>query len=182
MIEKTIRKARAIIFNTEKKKIAVIGYKDTHAFLLPGGKLENGENEITALARETLEETGIEIKQDISLLQPLYTQKYEKMVENEDGTGNKIIVITTIYLIETNQDFDYDKMKPTEREKQNNSKPYWINPAVLKYRLEVCLRNGTYTNKNKYFDRYARENLKALECLDKNIRENNKNSEICLGG
>ena len=178
MIEKTVNKARAIIFNSEKKKIAVIGYKDTKAVLLPGGKLENGEKEKVALIREILEETGIEIKQDITSLQPIYIQKYEKIVQNEI----KVKVNTMIYIIETKQDFNYDKMKPSEREKKNNTKPYWVNPEVLKYRLEVCLRNGTYTNKNEYFDRYARENLEALRRFYKYQEEKNKNSEICLGG
>ena len=51
------KKSRAILKN-ESGKYAVIYEKNSDTYALPGGSLEPGENEVSALIREVHEETG----------------------------------------------------------------------------------------------------------------------------
>ena len=57
---KNTRKVRAVLVREDK--IAVIKAKKSGAFMLPGGKLDEGETYEETLRREILEETGIEIE------------------------------------------------------------------------------------------------------------------------
>ena len=57
---KNTRKVRAVL--VREGKIAVIKAKKSGAFMLPGGKLDEGETYEETLRREILEETGIEIE------------------------------------------------------------------------------------------------------------------------
>ena len=51
------KKSRAILINQEGK-YAVMHEKKTNIYALPGGGIDEGEDEVTALKREVLEETG----------------------------------------------------------------------------------------------------------------------------
>ena len=51
------KKSRAILIN-EDDKIAVIYEKESNYYALPGGGIEHGEDEVSALIREIAEETG----------------------------------------------------------------------------------------------------------------------------
>ena len=182
MIEqKRVYKVRAVIYNLDKRKIAVMGYDDTSAFILPGGKLEEGETQEKALLREIKEETGIKIKPTTSF-PCLYKYEYVRDKVDDEGNKYKVNTITTVYLIETDQDFNYETMKLSHSEINNNVKPLWINTAILEYRLNVTLKNGTYTYKNRFFDRYANENLSVLKSFYEYKKEKNKDQDNCLGG
>ena len=105
-----VEKVRAIILR--KGKIAIISYKDTNTFMLPGGKVENEEDDKKALFREILEETGMDLEQEKPIY--LFEQKYEKEMDNED----KKTIKTKFYFIKTNQDFNEKRKKLTDKEKK----------------------------------------------------------------
>lgn len=66
-IKYKVRKAtRGIIINS-RKQIAIINVARDKYFKLPGGGVENGEDIITALKREILEETGTKITDIVEL-------------------------------------------------------------------------------------------------------------------
>ena len=169
-----VEKVRAIILR--KGKIAIISYKDTNTFMLPGGKVENEEDDKKALFREILEETGMDLEQEKPIY--LFEQKYEKEMDNED----KKTIKTKFYFIKTNQDFNEKRKKLTDKEKKSNIRTYWINPSILQYRLKTALDNNSYTNKNNYFDRYANEVLRALESFENYQKQKSKNTDCVLGG
>jgi 8-oxo-dGTP pyrophosphatase MutT (NUDIX family) len=52
----------AAIFCKNRKKILLIKRRDVPVWVLPGGKVEDNENEENAIIRETKEETGFDIK------------------------------------------------------------------------------------------------------------------------
>lgn len=64
MQKNTIKKAGAIIINRELKAIALVWRPREKDWTFPKGHIEEGENEIEAMTREVLEETGmlVEIK------------------------------------------------------------------------------------------------------------------------
>lgn len=169
-----IEKVRAIILR--KGKIAIISYKDTNTFMLPGGKIENEEDDKKALFREIQEETGMSLEQKEPIF--LCKQKFETTISDE----NKKSTITRFYFIETDQDFNEEKKELTDKEKKSKVKTYWINPSILKYRLEIALKNHSYTSENKYFDRYANEVLIVLKSFENYHKKKNKNIDFVLGG
>ena len=155
METRVTKKVRAFILRDGK--IAIMQFNDTGTFMLPGGKLEKNENMIEALSREIIEETGIEIEPD-NLIADFHQQINEKNRQDETGKQYKSKTITTFYLVKTNKDFDYKKMNLSPKEKQHGVKPYWINPAILEYKLNTAINKY----KNEYFGRYAKEYLTAF--------------------
>ena len=71
-IEYKIRRAaRAVIFD-ESGKVALLHVTKDGYHKIPGGGVENGENEKDALCREALEEAGCEVKINGELLYCLF--------------------------------------------------------------------------------------------------------------
>lgn len=68
------KKSRAILVN-EDDKIAVIYEKESNYHALPGGGIEHGEDEVSALIREIAEETGC-LCDDIEPLGVVYENRY----------------------------------------------------------------------------------------------------------
>jgi len=56
-LQKPVKKARAILIN-EEGKYALMYEKKNDWYALPGGAIEEGENEVAAVQREIREETG----------------------------------------------------------------------------------------------------------------------------
>ena len=135
-------------------KIAVIESKRSKSFMLPGGKIESGEDEKEALKREVLEELGIDIE-DEKIEGPFL--KIESKYQSKDDDGNEIykIATTKFYIANTENDINPEKMSLTEREKKRGSVPHWVNPSVLEYALTE--QKGNYPN--AYARRYAEEYL-----------------------
>ena len=57
-IEKTVNKVRAIVINDKGQCLLA---KYAGIYMLPGGKIDQGETEEEAIEREILEETGISV-------------------------------------------------------------------------------------------------------------------------
>ena len=163
---KNTRKVRAVL--VREGKIAVIKAKKSGAFMLPGGKLDEGETYEETLRREILEETGIEIEFK-NIEGPFFQNEIEYQSTNEEGENIIKKTITSFYLVTTQQDFDYTKMKLTPREKERGSKPYWVNPGKLEY----YLTNQRDKFKSAYARRYATEFLKVYGEYEQFKRKNN---------
>ena len=147
---KTVHKVRAIVLR--EGKIAVT--KQSKAFILPGGKIEQGETNEETLSREIRDELGIEISHN-EIMGPFCRRGVQYESQDEDGNAIYKRMITSFYIINTTQDFDYEKINLTPREKARGVKPYWVNPAKLEYFLTV--QKDSY--KCKYACRYAKEYL-----------------------
>jgi ADP-ribose pyrophosphatase YjhB (NUDIX family) len=93
-------------------------FQDGVVWSLPKGRLEQGEDGLSAAKREIEEETGIS---QLELLKTLGT--YSRYKIGKDGTGeDKSVKKTiTIYLFRTNQ----EKLKPTD---PAHSEARWVEP------------------------------------------------------
>lgn len=170
METRVTKKVRAFILRNGK--IAIMKFNDTGTFMLPGGKLEENETIIEALSREILEETGIKIEPN-NLISDFHQQIFERDKQDENGDQYRSKIITTFYLIKTNKDFDYKKMRLSQKEKQNGVKPYWINPAILEYKINTAINKY----RNEYFGRYAKEYLTAFNRFKEFEEGNNRELE-----
>ena len=61
-VDKTTNKVRGIVINTNTNQILLVNYAEL--FMLPGGKVDEGETNEEALRREILEESGIDIEKE----------------------------------------------------------------------------------------------------------------------
>lgn len=75
-IDESKTKSRAIILNTENQ---ILLTKYAGVYMLPGGKVDEGESPDDAIYREIKEETGLEFPK----LQPLKKLKYYKLADIE---------------------------------------------------------------------------------------------------
>ena len=64
-------------------------------------------------------------------------------------------------------------MSLSQKEKQNGVRPYWINPAILEYRLNIAINNY----RNGYLGRYAKEYLTAFNRFKEFEKGNNRELE-----
>lgn len=167
---KTINKVRAILLR--QGRIAVIQSKKSGAFMLPGGKVELEESQEETLEREVLEELGIKIDNK-EIVGPFC--KIEFLGESIDESGKSINkkIITSYYIANTTQDFDYTKMNLTEREKARGSRPYWVNPSKLEYVLTYQRDNY----KSSYASRYAKEFLDVYNKFKNYQKQKQRESE-----
>lgn len=152
METETIHKVRAILLR--EGRIAVTQSRQSKAFMLPGGKVEAEEADKETLSREICEELGIEIEHK-DIVGPFYRRGVRYVSQDEEGNAIYKKMITTFYIINTTQDFDYEKMNLTPREIARESRPYWVNPAKLEYLLTI--QRDSY--QSKYASQYAQEFL-----------------------
>lgn len=163
--DKVVNKVRAVILNKEGKALLV---KYAGLYMLPGGRVDSGEQPLEALKREILEESGIEI--DISDAQEFlqidsYSKKYYSREHNE--LINRI-THTKIYFVETNQDINEQKKKLTQSEIEENHKISFENLSVIPYLVQM---NKTDNNKKIEFDREILTILKEFSMYREQISE-----------
>lgn len=150
-------KVRAIILDKEGKALVT---KYAGLYMLPGGKIEEGETEKQALRREILEETGIDIEIDTEIdnKEPFleittYNQNYyDRKAGKEINRKRK----TTFYSLKTNQSINRDKRSLTESEKEQGYECKFVNLSIIEY----LVRNNKFQSFRR--DVFDKEILIAL--------------------
>ena len=146
-IEKEVKKVRAIVLNEKGQGLLV---KYAGIYMLPGGKVEEREKPKESIAREILEETGIEIdsSEAVEFLRiKSYDRNYYDRVERRNLNR---LTDTIFYEIHTKSQINEDKKSLTESEKEKNHQVQFINLSRIAYLVET---NQTNNPKRKYFDR-----------------------------
>lgn len=155
--ETQVNKVRAVIIN-DKGKCLLVRYAGL--YMLPGGRVDEGETELEALKREILEESGIEI--NVDNLEPyLEIEEYNKnyYTRKQNREINRI-TNTKFYLVYTDQDVNNDKKRLTESEKIKGHSVEFQNLSIIKYLVET---SKTDNNKKSRFDREILTALKEFQ-------------------
>ena len=180
-IELKTNKVRAIIIDNSNN-IIITKYADM--YMLPGGKIDNGEKSKDALIRELNEELGI--KFDNEEITPFITfENYLKdyPIVNSNKKINKLNK-TTYYIIRTDKKINNNKIKLTERENQNNFSVTNINldeviNLVLKYESKNIRNLAFKTELINVLEEY--KNYKSINnenLLDLEERTNNASANF----
>lgn len=171
-MEKKVKKVRAVVIN-EKGHILVMK-TNNNIYMLPGGKIDDGESNEEALKREVLEEAGISLLEE-EIKGPFFQTGYHGI--SIDKPTKQIIrkyVDTQFYIAHTNLPIDETKMKMTEREKARGQKPCYMNISILRYQIEQERDNPNNCERKKRYDK------ELLQILDKfrsyQIEKTNQNS------
>lgn len=160
-LSSTVNKVRAIIID-DNNNIILTKYSDI--YMLPGGKIDNGEDEYRALLRELKEEVGIDINKDF--ISPLL------IIENylKDYPERKTNILTnrrtktTYFVIEYNYNIDVLNRNLTESEKSENFDVFKIN---LDNVLELLINHKSTNLRNDYF---KNELIQVIEEYKKTIK------------
>jgi ADP-ribose pyrophosphatase YjhB (NUDIX family) len=80
----------ATIFDATRQKILLTRRSDNGRWCLPGGRMEPGESVVETCIRETLEETGLEVR--IIRLLGIYSSPH-RLVEYSDGNRYQIMAL-----------------------------------------------------------------------------------------
>ena len=80
----------ATIFDSTRQKVLLTRRTDNGRWCLPGGRTESGESVIETCLRETLEETGLEVR--IVRLLGVYSSPH-RLVEYPDGNRYQIVAL-----------------------------------------------------------------------------------------
>lgn len=129
-----MRKVRAVIENEEG--CFAISH-EAGKYIFPGGTCDNDEENLIAIQREILEETGIIIpKEEFKQILELETI-YDNAVDYRTKMVRPRHTITTYYYVKTNQSINKDNINLTEDEKDANFKISFVEKeALLKLLLE----------------------------------------------
>ena len=129
-VQKYEIKTRAVLVNNSE---AIIVANYGGVILLPGGKIDDGEDEYTALIRELKEETGMTY--DINELKYLFQlEYYQKNYPTREGNmiNRKI---DTYFFTSEYKGFDANHMILTSKEQKDKFKLTLTNLEYLKYKL-----------------------------------------------
>ena len=157
-------KVRALIIDKDNN-IIISKYVDM--FMLPGGKVDKGEEECDALIRELKEELGIIFeKNEIEDL--IYIENYLKDYPIVGSSENKNKLNKTHYfVIKSNKKFDINNIKLTEREKKNGFTVLNVNlneviDLISNYNSNN-IRNDVFKNEIIYV---LKEYINSLKFID----------------
>ena len=81
MVEEKLIRVAAVVFRDERGRVLTVRKRGTERFMLPGGKLEDGETFAQTASREVEEELGLVVS--AAELEPLGT--YRSDAANEPG-------------------------------------------------------------------------------------------------
>lgn len=122
------RKVRAVIENEEG--CFAISH-ESGKYIFPGGKCDNGEDDLTAIQREIKEETGMSLLfSDFHKVLELETM-YDDAVDYRTNRVRPRHTITTYYYVKTNQKINIDNMSLTEGEIKENFKIAFVDKETL---------------------------------------------------
>lgn len=163
-IDKVTNKVRGIVLNTDNNQILLVNYAGL--FMLPGGKVDEGESDYEALKREIVEESGIEIDEEVYPF--LQINSYDKnYYDRKSGVINRL-TRTLFYIIETTKEIDDSKKVLTESEKKKKHTISYVDLDSLENLVE---NNETNNSKRKQFDR---EILTVINEYKKDIKVKRK--------
>lgn len=167
--EKEVKKVRAIVIN-EKGHILVVR-TNSNIYMLPGGKIDDGESNSQALKREVLEEAGISLLEE-KIEGPFFQTEYHGIsVDELTKQITRKHVNTQFYIAYTDLPIDKTKMKLSEREIARGQRPYFMNISILRYQIE---QEETKPNNSERKKRYDKELLQILDKFKSYKIEKNK--------
>ncbi len=119
--------ARGIVFN-QKGQMAVFVKELKNEYKLPGGGIDDGENPTDAFLRECVEEIGAEVE----------ISKFLGTIE-EDKSQENFKQISFVFV--GNVVKDLGKNNLTEKEKNEQAKVCWLDPATALDKMKKSLLN-----------------------------------------
>ena len=165
--EKNVNKVRAVVINKLGRCLIV---KYAGLYMLPGGKIDEGETDIDALKREIQEESGIEINiEDIEPYLELVTYDKNYYDRKEKRDINRM-TNTKFYIIYTNEEINDNNKQLTESEKEQKQEIEFMNLPIIPY----LVKTNKSDNKKRF--NFDREILIALEEFKK-VKENEIGNE-----
>ena len=140
------RKVRAIIKNElDEIAISIEGGK----CIFPGGKCDEGEDELLAIQREIKEETGMELNlSDFEKVLELETI-YDDTIDYRTETVRPRHTITTFYYVNTNKRINEDNMNLTAGEIDEHFKISFVDKETL---LKMLSEDHSNARNGKMFD------------------------------
>ena len=146
-IDKKVLKVRALIYNPVNNKVILVHYAGL--YMLPGGKVDEGETLEEALIREVSEETGIVFSND-DFVKYLLINSYDRnYFDRKSGIVNRHTQ-TTFYIIKTSLEIDENNKKLTISEINKNHQVSYVSLDLVK---KLVVENDTTNEKRLQFDR-----------------------------
>jgi len=141
------KKARALIVDDEGL-VTLCNYADV--WMMPGGKIDEGEDIVQGLLRELEEELGLRFeKWELKELVRIENIAKDYPVRDSDKRKNRVCE-TDYYVIKSNRKIDKNKIRLTESEKKHN---FRIEYIPLDRIVEIIENNEYRCFRNKYFVR-----------------------------
>ncbi|MBA6287661.1 NUDIX hydrolase [Colwellia sp. MB3u-4] len=129
----TRKATRAIVLNGEN--ILLLYTKRYHDYTLPGGGIDEGEDNISGLIRELREETGA---QNVNNIQEFgYYEEYRNWDKNDYDV---IHMLSYCYTCEIDQELLAPEFEPHEL--QNGMQPLWMNIHTAILHNEMVIKNS----------------------------------------